>query len=83
MQISLNRMGHIIRFHRRKSGLTQAQLADLAGIGKTAVFNIEKGRTSVRFDTLAKVLSVLNITLKLAGPLMAEFEAQSIEEAGR
>lgn len=67
-------VGRIVRFHRRMAGLTQKGLGDLAGIGKTAVFDIEHGKPSVRMDTLMKVLEVLNIGVELQSPLMSTFE---------
>lgn len=67
-------IGEIVRFHRQKAGLTQIQLADLAGVGKTAVFDIEKNKSSVQCDTLKKVLHALNITLSFTSPLMKEYE---------
>ena len=60
----------IVRQHRRLSGLTQAQLARLAGVGKTVVFDIEHGKESVQFDTLKKVLLALNIQLILQSPVL-------------
>ncbi len=63
-------ISRVVKFHRAKSGLNQKQLADLAGIGKTSVFDIEKEKDSVRLNTLLKVLKVLNIELKLESPLM-------------
>lgn len=75
-------VGKIVRFHRKKSGLTQVRLADLAGIGKTAIFDIEKGKTGVRVDSLAKVLAVLNIAVEFESPLMAEFSTSEQEEKG-
>lgn len=64
----------IVRYHRKRSGLSQLELAKLAGVGKTVVFDIEKGKTSIRLTTLAKVLKVLNISIELKSPLMSEFE---------
>ena len=40
-------IGQIIRFHRNEAGLSQARLAKLAGVGKTVVFDIEKGKTAI------------------------------------
>jgi y4mF family transcriptional regulator len=60
----------IIKFHRKKSGLTQKGLADLAGVGKTVIFNLEKGKTSVQYDTIQKVLNVLNVKINFESPLM-------------
>lgn len=70
----LNDLGDIIRFHRKKSGLTQAQLAQLAGIGKAAIYDLEHRTKSTRIDTLQKVLNVLNITIKLNSPIMTAYE---------
>ena len=58
--------------HRKEAGLTQKQLADLAGVGKTVVFDIEKAKSTVRFNTLLKVLEALSIELHLDSPLMRQ-----------
>ena len=79
MYVLDGQLGAIVRFHRKKSGLTQERLAVLAGVGKTVVFDIEKGKDSIQLDTLQKVLNVLNIRLNLESPLMEEFVKQ--EEA--
>ena len=52
------------------AGLSQLQLADMAGVGKTVVYDIEKGKATIRLDTLRKILSVLNIRVQLTSPLM-------------
>ncbi|MBS0614926.1 MAG: helix-turn-helix transcriptional regulator [Verrucomicrobia bacterium] len=66
-------VGELIRYHRKKGKLTQKELGLLSGVGKTAVFDIENGKLSVRFDTLLKLLKVLNIDLEFQGPLIDEF----------
>jgi len=63
-------IGKIILAHRKKSNLTQKQLADLAGVGKTVVFDLEKGKETVQLNSLLKILSALNIKLELTSPLM-------------
>jgi y4mF family transcriptional regulator len=65
-------IGALIRCHRKKSDLTQKQLADLAGVGKTVVFDIEHGKETVRFDILQKVCKVLNISIRLDSPVMEQ-----------
>ena len=62
--------GDTIRLHRKVSGLTQAELAKLAGVGKTVIFDLEHGKESVQLDTLKKVLMVLNIRLEMRSPLI-------------
>jgi HTH-type transcriptional regulator/antitoxin HipB len=66
----------IVRHHRRLSGLSQAELARLAGVGKTVVFDIEHGKESVQFDTLKKVLAALNIKLILRSPILERSEKE-------
>jgi HTH-type transcriptional regulator/antitoxin HipB len=68
---------YIVKYHRKKSGLTQKELADLAGVGKTVVFDIEKGKKTIRFSTLLKVLNVLNISIEFKSPLISENNATS------
>ena len=60
----------IVKKHRRMSGLSQVELAKLADVGKTVVFDLEHGKLSIRFDTLAKILAVLNISISFDSPLM-------------
>lgn len=76
---SSNVIGDVVRFHRRRGGLTQHELADLAQIGKTSVFDIEKGKPTVRLATLMAVLGVLNIDMGFDGPLMAECRAALVD----
>lgn len=73
MSVNINKFMNLsttVRFHRKKSGLTQKALADLAGVGKTVVFDIEKGKTSIQFDTLVKVLDALNIKINYSSPII-------------
>jgi len=60
----------IVKYHRKQSGLTQLELANLAGVGKTVIFDIEKGKTTIKFETLIKVLTSLNIKINFESPLM-------------
>ena len=69
-------VGHIVRYHRKRAGLTLHQCATLSGIGKTALFDLEKGRSAVRLSTLTAVLETLNITVRFESPLMEEYRAQ-------
>ena len=63
-------ISNIVLFHRKKSGLSRNQLADLAGVGKTVIYDIEKGKETIRFLTLQKVLKALNIKITFTSPLM-------------
>ena len=65
---SKNEIAKIVHYYRKQSGLSQQELAKLAGVGKTVIFDIEKGKETVQLNTLLKVLDVLNIKMKLETP---------------
>ncbi|MBZ0266729.1 helix-turn-helix domain-containing protein [bacterium] len=69
----------VVLFHRRRAGLTRVQLAELAGVGKTVVFDIEHGKDTVRLATLRKVLDALNIRLEWTSPLADAFARDASE----
>ena len=66
----LEELATVVRMHRKAAKLTQLQLAELSGVGKTVVFDIEKGKETVKLHTLRKILKVLNIEIKLTSPLL-------------
>jgi HTH-type transcriptional regulator/antitoxin HipB len=63
-------LASLIRKHRKAAGLSQLQLAEMAGVGKTSVFDLEKGKETIQLDTLRKILTALNIKLQLISPFM-------------
>ena len=69
-----------MRFHRRQAKLTQAELARLASVGKTVIFDVEHGKPGVRLNTLLKILAVLNVSVSLASPLMPKFEQEEAKK---
>lgn len=73
MLLTTEKLGSVVKYHRKRSGLSQLELADLAGIGKTVVFDMEKGKETVKLNTILKVLKVLNISLRLESPFIKEF----------
>lgn len=72
---TLDKIGRVVQFHRRQAGLSRICLADIAGVGKTVVYDIEKGKDTVKVNTLLKVLRALNISLILDSPLMDNYKA--------
>ena len=77
----MSQIGKLVKYHRKRAGLTQLTLADLAGVGKTTVFDIEHGKPTVQLDSLLAVLEVLNISIDLSGPFSHEF-AEKQEDCG-
>ena len=70
-------LAQLLKIHRKKAGLAQAQLAKLAGVGKTVVWDLEHGKESVQWDTLQKIFHVLNITVVWQSPLLERMAAAS------
>ena len=62
-------LGAIVQRHRKKSGLSRERLAEIAGVGKTVIYDIEHGKDSVRYTTVRKVLDALNIEVRFVSPL--------------
>jgi y4mF family transcriptional regulator len=58
----------LVHYYRKQSGLSQQEMARIAGVGKTVVFDIEKGKETVQLNTLLKILDVLNIRMKFETP---------------
>ena len=68
----------VIKKHRKAAGLSQFQLAEMAGVGKTVVFDIEKGKETIQLDTLRKIMAVLNIKVQLTSPFMNQINQDEI-----
>jgi len=60
------RAGRYLRYARRKAGLTQAQLADAAGVPQSVIGRIESGASTPRFDTLDRLLNACGYALEPA-----------------
>lgn len=63
-----NQIAKLIHYYRKQSGLSQQELAKLAGVGKTVIFDLEKGKETVQLNTVLKVLDILNIQMKFETP---------------
>lgn len=60
-------------FHRKKANLTQIQLAELAGVSRFIVQEIEAGKGRTTWKHLEAVLEALNLRLEPRGPLVDEW----------
>ena len=65
MAISLPvRLGRRLSQLRKKRGLSQTQLADMAQIGRAHLSQIENGAVAARIDTLYAIAQALDLTLE-------------------
>ena len=65
-------LSELILHTRRRANLTQGELAKLAGVGKTVIWDLEHGKRTVRLETLLKVLAPLNVDLIARSPVTKE-----------
>ncbi|MBI1870153.1 MAG: helix-turn-helix transcriptional regulator [Chlamydiae bacterium] len=63
-------ISELVHLHRNKSSLSQIALAQLAGVGKTVIFDLEHGKMTIRLDTLLRVFDALNIEIRFYSPLL-------------
>lgn len=70
----IGRLGIQLREKRINRGLTQAQLADLAGLTRYKVIAVEKGTLSVGMIAYARVLAALDCELSVVPATMPTLE---------
>jgi y4mF family transcriptional regulator len=58
-----NVIARLVRDRRRAAGLTQRALSELAGVGPRAVWDLERGKATLRMDVVNRVLAVFGKTL--------------------
>lgn len=55
--------GQKLKAIRALRGVTQAQLAETAGVSPTAIAEYEKGKRDLRADTIRKLCEALRVTV--------------------
>lgn len=58
-------LGTALRRARKAQNLTQAQLADRAGLWQRTVSNIETGTSGAKLDTIFDLLAALDLEIRL------------------
>lgn len=61
----LTSLGKIIKERRTSLGITQPQLADLAGISKNTLYKLERGISNPTILVLVQVAEVLGMEVKI------------------
>lgn len=61
-------LGAAIRNARKAHGLTQSDLAGLAGTGVRLVSELERGKPGVQVGKVLDILAALGLRLRLDGP---------------
>lgn len=75
LEFKAEMIGHAIREMRRKRALTQDQLGELVGVGKSQISKIENGGSNLTIATMVRVMAALDgsisLSLRLDGKEMA------------
>lgn len=61
----MKEIGLAIKARRRRLGLTQRDVSEIAGCGERLVHEVESGKETVRLDRLLAILKVLGMQLTL------------------
>lgn len=59
-----SRLAIDVRARRKDLGLTQVEVAELAGVSDRFVMELERGKPTVRLDKLTAVLEAMGLTLR-------------------
>lgn len=73
-------IGYAIKDRRAELGLTQAQVAEAAGVSKRCLWSLELGQNpGVQLDKLTAVLGALGLDLRIDKGDLPRFKAQKEE----
>ncbi|HKU55372.1 MAG TPA: helix-turn-helix domain-containing protein [Rhizomicrobium sp.] len=59
-------IGNLIRRSRKKRGLNQTQLGELAGLRQETISLIEAGNPATKLETILAVLAALDLEFRIA-----------------
>jgi transcriptional regulator with XRE-family HTH domain len=62
---SASSIGPAIRHYRKQAGLTQAQLADMAGLNRSYVAELERGKETEQLRRILRLLKLLGVRTTL------------------
>ncbi len=76
-----DQLASLVRFHRKRAGLSQVDMASMADVSRKVVQDLEASRDGVGWRNLMAVLAVLNVKLRPDGPLIDEWLSRSETES--
>ncbi len=63
--MEIEELGKLIKHRRKVLGLTTRELADLTGMSKTTISQIESGVGNPTFEVLQNIFEYLNLEIKV------------------
>lgn len=67
-QTSVEKIGNLVKNERKRQGVTQLQLAGMAGTGIRLISDIENGKGTIQVQKLLKVLHTLGLGVFIFNP---------------
>jgi HTH-type transcriptional regulator/antitoxin HipB len=64
---SISDFGEALRSYRKEQGITQDELAKIANLSRKVIIDLEKGKSTVQFNVLEKILKVTDLSLWIEG----------------
>lgn len=71
----MKQVGKYVKQKRKEVGLTQVELAKSAGVGLRFIRELERGKESLRCDTVNQVLALFGTKL---GPVLQNMENEEL-----
>jgi DNA-binding XRE family transcriptional regulator len=63
------RIGRVFAERRIELRLTQQRLADLAGVSRSSVVSLERGKGSIKFGSVAEIADILGMQINVGAPI--------------
>lgn len=57
------KVGHLIKFARKRKGITQDELVEISGVSKSTIAKTEQGSANPSFVSMYKIFKVLDIDI--------------------
>ncbi len=67
-QTTVGEIGALVKAERRRQGITQMQLAGIAGTGIRFISDLENGKGTIQVQKLLKVIQTLGLGLFIYSP---------------
>ena len=75
--------GHVLRSLRKHQGLTQHKLAELSGVSRASIADMERGYKNYRIQTLRDLLPYLGVSGSTFMKMVEELDEMDAEEGLR
>ena len=63
--MNIEEIGRLVKHRRKVLGLTTRELADITGMSKTTISQVELGAGNPTFEVLQTILEYLNLEIKV------------------